>query len=273
MKAQTILDIIGKTPVVKLNKLFDKQLDVWLKLERQNPGGSIKDRIALAMVEQAEKDGFLQPGGLIVEPTSGNTGIGLAMVAAVKGYRLVVVMPESMSLERRKVIQAYGALIVLTPKEGGMNAAVEKAKEIALKENGWIPQQFENSANPDIHSRSTALEILEDFGENLDYLITGVGTGGHISGISKVLKEKIPQFKAIAVEPLDSAVISGDASGPHKIQGIGAGFIPKNLNVKLINEIFKAKPKSSILIGIRCIQLLISFVNYILINSHYYLLR
>ncbi len=237
MKANNILELIGKTPVVKLNHLFGNQVNVWLKLERQNPGGSIKDRIALAMIEDAEKTGLLKPGGLIVEPTSGNTGIGLAMVAAVKGYSMIVVMPESMSEERRKVLRAYGAEIVLTPKEGWMKASIEKAKEIAQLQNGWMPMQFENTANPEIHSRTTAIEILQDFGTELDVLITGVGTGGHISGISKVLKKEIPHFKTIAVEPEGSAVIGGGLPGPHKIQGIGAGFIPGNLDVNLIDEI------------------------------------
>lgn len=239
MKANNILELIGKTPVVKLNHLFGNQVNVWLKLERQNPGGSIKDRIALAMIEDAEKTGLLEPGGLIVEPTSGNTGIGLAMVAAVKGYTMVVVMPESMSEERRKVLRAYGAEIVLTPKEGGMKASIEKAKEIARLQNGWMPMQFDNSSNPEIHSRTTAMEILEDFGAELDVLITGVGTGGHISGISKVLKKEMPHFKTIAVEPMGSAVIGGGLPGPHKIQGIGAGFIPGNLDLKVIDEIVK----------------------------------
>ena len=239
MKANNILELVGNTPVVKINHLFGKEANVWIKLERQNPAGSIKDRIALAMVEAAEKEGKLKFGGLIVEPTSGNTGIGLAMVAAVKGYRLIVVMPESMSMERRKIIQAYGAEIVLTPKEGGMKASIIKAEEIAAANKGWIPKQFENPVNPEIHRSTTALEIFNDFGEDLDFLIAGVGTGGHISGISKVLKDKIPALKTIAVEPQDSAVISGETAGPHKIQGIGAGFIPENLNLKIIDEIVK----------------------------------
>ncbi len=237
MKAKNILEVIGNTPVVRINKMFGDELNVWIKLERQNPGGSIKDRIALAMIEDAEEKGILTEGALIVEPTSGNTGIGLAMVAVVKGYRLKLVMPESMSVERRKMMKAYGAEIILTPKEGGMKAAIEKADEIAKTEGGWIPMQFDNPANPTIHAQSTAYEIYSDFGSELDYLITGVGTGGHISGISRVLKSKIPNFKTVAVEPQDSPIISGGDHGPHKIQGIGAGFIPQNLDIKLIDKV------------------------------------
>jgi len=239
MKKNNILELIGQTPVVKLNRLFGSEINIWLKLERQNPGGSIKDRIALAMIEDAEKKGILKSGSLIVEATSGNTGIGLAMVAAVKGYRLIVVMPESMSEERRKLVQVYGAEIVLTSREGGMKEAVSRARDIAKQYDGWIPMQFENSANPEIHSQTTAIEILEDFGTGLDVIIAGVGTGGHLSGISKVLKNVFPQIQIIAVEPTESAVLSGNQAGSHKIQGIGAGFIPDNLNINYIDEVVK----------------------------------
>lgn len=235
MKASNILDTIGKTPVVRINRLFGNDTEVWMKLEKQNPGGSIKDRIALAMIEEAEKSGILKKNTPIIEPTSGNTGIGLALVAAVKGYRLILVMPESMSLERRRLVKAYGAELVLTPKEKGMKGAIEKANELKEKEKGWIPMQFENQANPDIHAKTTAQEVLNDFPEGLDYLITGVGTGGHITALASVLKKHWPKLKVLAVEPGLSPVISGGKPGPHSLQGIGAGFIPKNLDVSLLD--------------------------------------
>jgi cysteine synthase A len=235
MKAFNILQTIGNTPHLKLNRIFGDKYEVWVKLERSNPGGSIKDRIALAMIEDAEKKGILKPDSIIVEPTSGNTGIGLAMVAAVKGYRIILVMPESMSIERRKIMAAYGAEFELTPRELGMKGAIEKAKELAASNpKVWIPQQFENQSNVEIHVKTTAQEILNDFPEGFDYLITGVGTGGHITGVSKVLKEKFPNLKVFAVEPENSPVISGGKPGPHPIQGIGAGFIPQIFDTSLI---------------------------------------
>ena len=235
MKANNILETIGKTPVVKINRLFGEH-QVYIKLEKANPGGSIKDRIALGMVEDAEKSGALKPGNVIIEPTSGNTGIGLAMVAAVKGYKLILVMPESMSIERRKLMEVYGAEFVLTPKEGGMKGAIEKAKELVEKDaNAWMPQQFDNPANVAAHRQETAQEILEDFPDGIDYLITGVGTGGHITGVAEILKEKFPKLKDYAVEPTDSPVISGGEPGGHAIQGIGAGFIPTNLHTKFLD--------------------------------------
>lgn len=240
MKFNNILQTIGNTPHVKLNRLFPQRLEVWYKLEKANPGGSIKDRIALAMVEDAEEKGLLKKGSEIVEPTSGNTGIGLAMVAAVKGYSLTLVMPESFSVERRKVMGAYGAKFVLTPREKGMKGAIEKARELA-EENpeAWMPMQFDNPANTRVHRETTAQEILRDFPDGLDYLITGVGTGGHITGVAGVLKEKFPDIKVIAVEPALSPVLSGGQPGPHPIQGIGAGFIPSILRTDLIDEIIQ----------------------------------
>ena len=237
MKIENILESIGNTPHVRINKLFaSSKNNVWIKLERQNPGGSIKDRIALSMVEDAENKGILKAGMTIVEPTSGNTGIGLAMVAAVKGYKLILVMPESMSIERRKIMSAYGATFELTPRELGMKGAIAKAEELQNGDpNFWIPSQFDNDANPDTHRKTTALEIISDFPEGIDYLITGVGTGGHISGIAEILKKKFPQLKAFAVEPIDSPVIGGGQPGPHPLQGIGAGFIPKNLNTSILD--------------------------------------
>ncbi len=237
MKANNILETIGNTPHIKLNKLFaTSQNEVWIKLEKANPGGSIKDRIALAMIEDAEKDGTLKKGMTIVEPTSGNTGIGLAMVAAVKGYEITLIMPESMSVERRKIMKAFGAKFELTRRELGMNGAIERAEELkANNPNVWIPKQFENEANPDIHRRTTALEIIKDFPNGIDYLISGVGTGGHLSGTAEILKKEFPQLKVFAVEPIESAVISGSTPGPHSIQGIGAGFIPKNLNRNILD--------------------------------------
>lgn len=235
MKVNTILDTIGQTPHVRLNRLYPGY-EVWMKLERANPGASIKDRIALAMIEAAEANGLLNTDSVIIEPTSGNTGIGLAMVAAVKGYKLILVMPESMSIERRKIMAAYGAEFDLTPRELGMKGAIARAHELVESTpNAWMPQQFENPANIDIHKRTTAQEILADFPEGFDVLITGVGTGGHITGVAEILKEKFPSLKAYAVEPEASPVISGGAPGPHPIQGIGAGFIPQNLHLAAID--------------------------------------
>lgn len=240
MKYNNILETIGKTPVVKINHLFDSQQNVWIKLEKSNPGGSIKDRIALAMIEDAEQKGIIHQHTTIIEPTSGNTGIGLALVAAVKGYKLILVMPESMSVERRKIMEVYGATFELTPREKGMKGAIEKAKEmVASIENAWMPSQFDNLANPEIHKKTTALEIKNDFPEGLDYLITGVGTGGHITGVAEVLKKDFPNLKVIAVEPELSPVLSGGAPGPHPIQGIGAGFVPNVYNSSLIDAIIQ----------------------------------
>ncbi len=240
MKADNILQTIGNTPHVRINRLFGNTHNVWIKSERSNPGGSIKDRIALAMVEAAEKSGDLTPGATIIEPTSGNTGVGLALVAAVKGYKLILVMPDSMSIERRRLMLAYGASFDLTPREKGMKGAIARAHELALTTpNAWIPQQFENPANIDAHVRTTAQEILNDFPNGVDYLITGVGTGGHLSGVAQVLKAKWPQIKVCAVEPSASPVISGGAPAPHPIQGIGAGFVPKNLKVELLDGVIQ----------------------------------
>lgn len=237
MKAKNILETIGNTPVVKLSRLFEKN-NVWIKLERSNPGNSIKDRIALAMIEDAEKQGLLNPNSIIIEPTSGNTGIGLALVAAVKGYKVILVMPESMSIERRKLMQIYGAEFELTPREKGMKGAIERAAELVLETpNGWSPQQFNNPANIEIHKTTTALEILADFPDGLDYIITGVGTGGHITAVAEVLKLKYPNLKVIAVEPELSPVLSGGSPAPHPLQGIGAGFIPKNYHAEAIDEV------------------------------------
>ncbi|TKG91168.1 cysteine synthase A [Puteibacter caeruleilacunae] len=236
MKLNSILETIGGTPHVRINKLYPEDYEVYVKLEKFNPGGSIKDRIALSMVEDAEAKGILKPNSVIIEPTSGNTGIGLALVAAVKGYRLILVMPESMSIERRRILTAHGAELELTPKELGMKGAINKAEELAEEiDNAWIPSQFDNDANPDVHRKTTAQEILNDFPEGLDYLITGVGTGGHISGVAEVLKEKWPDLKVLAVEPAASPVIAGGEPGPHPIQGIGAGFIPQNLFTTLLD--------------------------------------
>ncbi|MGV3525728.1 MAG: cysteine synthase A [Candidatus Sericytochromatia bacterium] len=237
MKYEHILQSIGQTPVVRINRLFAEQgAEVWMKLERANPGGSIKDRIALAMIEDAEANGLLKTDSVIVEPTSGNTGIGLAMVAAVKGYRLVLVMPESMSLERRRLLALYGAEFELTPREKGMKGAIARAQEIAAENpKVWMPSQFDNPANIAVHRHTTAQEILADFPDGLDVLITGVGTGGHITGVGEVLKTHFPGLEVYAVEPADSPVISGGSPGPHPIQGIGAGFIPANLHTDLLN--------------------------------------
>ncbi|NDW19578.1 cysteine synthase A [Dysgonomonas sp. 216] len=237
MKYNSILESIGNTPHIRLNKLFPEH-EVWLKLERQNPGGSIKDRIALAMIEDAEANGILKPGGTIIEPTSGNTGIGLSMVGAIKGYKVIITMPESMSIERRKSMSAFGAEFVLTPREQGMKGAIEKAKELAATiEGAWIPEQFENPSNPAIHRTATAQEIIKDFPDGFDYFVSGVGTGGHISGIGETLKQCFPNIKIIAVEPEQSPVLSGGAPAPHPLQGIGAGFIPKNMNTKILDGI------------------------------------
>ena len=240
MKANTILDTIGNTPHVRINKLFPGA-EVWIKSERANPAGSIKDRIALAMIEAAEASGDLKPGGTIVEPTSGNTGVGLAMVAAVKGYKLILVMPESMSIERRRLMLAYGASFDLTPREKGMKGAIERAMEVVEATPGaWLAQQFENPANVDVHVRTTAQEILNDFRDTpIDVIITGVGTGGHITGVAETLKKEWPSLKVFAVEPELSPVISGGTPGPHPIQGIGAGFVPRNLHTDAIDGVIK----------------------------------
>ena len=236
MRAKNILETIGNTPHVRVNRLYPADYEVWVKVEKTNPGGSIKDRIALSMVEDAEKKGILKNGSVIIEPTSGNTGIGLALVAAVKGYRLILTMPESMSIERRKVLSALGAELELTPREKGMKGSIAKAEELAAEiENSWIPLQFDNPANVEVHRNFTAQEILNDFPEGFDYLITGVGTGGHISGVAEVLKQNFPNLKVFAVEPEASPVIGGGQPGPHPIQGIGAGFIPKNLHTEILD--------------------------------------
>lgn len=236
MKVNNILETIGNSPLVRINNLYPVGYEVYVKVEKTNPGGSIKDRIALAMVEDAEAKGILRPGSVLIEPTSGNTGIGLALVAAVKRYKLILVMPESMSIERRRILTAYGADLVLTPRELGMKGAINKAKELAAETtDSWIPSQFDNEANINAHKLNTAKEILADFPEGFDYLITGVGTGGHITGVSEVLKLSFPNLKTFAVEPELSPVISGGAPGPHPIQGIGAGFIPENLHTKTLD--------------------------------------
>ncbi|MFW5831105.1 MAG: cysteine synthase A [Prolixibacteraceae bacterium] len=236
MKAKNILETIGKTPHVRINRLYPDDYEVWLKMEKANPGGSIKDRIALGMIEDAEKSGLLKPGSTVIEPTSGNTGIGLALVAAVKGYRLILTMPESMSVERRQVLKALGAELELTPKEKGMKGAIAKAEELSAGiQDSWIPSQFTNPSNIDAHRLNTAQEILNDFPEGLDYVITGVGTGGHISGVAEVLKKQFTHLKVFAVEPEASPVIGGGEPGPHPIQGIGAGFIPENLKTDLLD--------------------------------------
>lgn len=238
MKADSILKTIGNTPHVRINSLFPAQYEVWIKLERNNPGGSIKDRIALSMIEDAEKQGVLKKDSVIIEPTSGNTGIGLAMVAAVKGYKLILVMPESMSVERRKLMLLYGAEFVLTPRELGMKGAIAKATELlATVPGSWMPSQFDNPSNPEIHYKTTAVEIATDFPDGLDYLITGVGTGGHITGVARYLKAHWPKLKVFAVEPELSPVISGGPPGPHPLQGIGAGFVPKNLDTELLDGV------------------------------------
>lgn len=246
MKSTNILGTIGNTPVVQINKLFGSTKNVWIKLEKANPGNSIKDRIALAMIEDAESKGLLNANSIIIEPTSGNTGIGIALVAAVKGYRVILVMPESMSIERRKLMEIYGAEFVLTPKEKGMKGAIEKAAELVLETpNSWSPKQFDNLANVEVHEKTTAQEILTDFPDGLDYIITGVGTGGHITGVAKVLKAKFPNLKVIAVEPELSPVLSGGAPGPHPLQGIGAGFVPSIYDSNLIDEVIQVTKEDS----------------------------
>jgi cysteine synthase A len=246
MLASNVLQTVGNTPHIRINRLFGGTHQVYVKSERSNPGGSIKDRIALAMVEAAEASGALKPGSTIIEPTSGNTGVGLAMVAAVKGYKLVLVMPESMSVERRRLMLAYGATFVLTPREKGMNGSIARANELVAETPGaWMPQQFDNPANIDIHVRTTAEEIAADFPSGIDALITGVGTGGHITGCAKVLKARWPKLKVFAVEPTLSPVISGGKPGPHPIQGIGAGFIPKNLHVDLLDGVIQVDPEAA----------------------------
>ena len=251
MKYTNVLETIGKTPIVRLSKIFPIH-NVWIKLEKSNPGGSIKDRIALAMIETAEKEGIINKETQIIEPTSGNTGVGLAMVSAVKGYKLTLVMPESMSIERRKLMSAYGANIILTPKELGMKGAITKAIELSEQiPNSWIPQQFENAANPKMHRNTTAQEILNDFSDGLDYFITGVGTGGHITGVSEILKQKFPKLKSFAVEPELSPVISGGAPGPHPIQGIGAGFIPTTLNTQILDGTIKVSKEDAFTFTLR----------------------
>lgn len=235
MKYNNILETIGNTPHVRLSHLFPNH-EVWIKLEKQNPAGSLKDRIALAMIEDAEKAGFLKPGSTIIEPTSGNTGVGLSLVGAYKGYRVIIVMPESMSVERRRLISIYGAELVLTPREKGMKGAIAKAEELSDEIPGsWIPQQFSNESNPRIHASTTAQEVLNDFPEGFDYLISGIGTGGHLTAVGQELKKKFPNTKVFGVEPVDSPIISEGRSGPHAIQGIGAGFIPDVMNVNVLD--------------------------------------
>jgi len=253
MRANTILDTIGNTPHVRIQRLFGQNAEVWIKCERANPGGSIKDRIALSMVEAAERSGALRPGGVIVEPTSGNTGVGLAMVAAVKGYKLVLVMPDSMSVERRRLMLAYGASFELTPREKGMKGAIARAQELIAETPGsWMPQQFENPANIDIHVHTTAEEIAADFPDGLDALITGVGTGGHLSGCARVLKKRWPQLQVFAVEPAASPVISGGQPAPHPIQGIGAGFVPLNLDTRLLDGVIAVDAEAAREMARRC---------------------
>jgi cysteine synthase A len=252
VKANNILETIGNTPHVKINRLFGDSHDVWMKLERANPGGSIKDRIALSMIEDAEQRGVINKGTVIVEPTSGNTGIGLAMVCAAKGYKLVLTMPESMSVERRKLMSAYGATFDLTPREKGMKGAIARAQEIVdTTPNAWMPQQFENPANIAVHQRTTAQEILRDFPEGVDAIITGVGTGGHITGVAEVLKPLWPNLKVFAVEPAASPVISGGSPSPHPIQGIGAGFIPANLHKDILDGVIQVTKDEAFEMAVR----------------------
>ena len=253
MKANNILDTIGNTPHVRINRLFGPAAQVWVKSERSNPGGSIKDRIGVAMIEDAERSGKLAPGGIIVEPTSGNTGVGLAIAAAVKGYKLILVMPESMSIERRRLMLAYGASFVLTPREKGMSGAVARATELVAQTPGaWMPQQFDNPANIAIHEATTAKEILADFPDGVDALVTGVGTGGHLTGCARVLKKAWPDLKVYAVEPAASPVISGGSPAPHPIQGIGAGFIPDNLDITLLDDVIKVDAEDAREMARRC---------------------
>jgi cysteine synthase A len=252
MKANSILETIGNTPHVRIRRLFGDH-EVWVKLERANPGGSIKDRIGLSMIEDAERRGVLKPDTVIIEPTSGNTGIGLALVAAVKKYKLILVMPDSMSIERRRLMAAYGAQLELTPREKGMKGAIEKASELAaVTKNSWIPQQFENEANIEIHRKTTAEEILRDFPQGFDMLITGVGTGGHITGVAEVLKKNFPKIKVFAVEPSLSPVISGGQPGPHPLQGLGAGFIPKNLHTQILDGVIQITKDEAFEYAQRC---------------------
>ena len=253
MKAASILETIGDTPHIRINRLFaDRDVDVWLKAERANPGGSIKDRIALAMIEDAERRGVLGPDSTIVEPTSGNTGVGLAMVAAVRGYRLILVMPESMTLERRRLMAAYGAQLELTPREGGMKGAIARANELVEQIDGaWMPQQFENPANIAVHKETTAEEVLRDFPDGVDFLITGVGTGGHITALSEVLKERFGNLQSYAVEPAKSPVISGGAPSPHRLQGIGAGFVPANLHTETLDGTIQVSEEDAYAYAVR----------------------
>jgi cysteine synthase A len=252
MRADSILDTIGDTPHIRVNRLFDPRVEVWVKAERANPGGSIKDRIGLSMVEDAEQRGVIGPDTVIVEPTSGNTGVGLALVAAVKGYRLILVMPESMTLERRRLLAVYGAELELTPREKGMKGAIERASELVEQIDGaWMPQQFENEANVEIHRTTTAQEVLRDFPDGIDFLITGVGTGGHISGVSEVLKQHWPDLKTFAVEPAVSAVISGGSPSPHRLQGIGAGFVPLNLHRDTLDGVITVSEEDAYAYAVR----------------------
>jgi len=252
MRFNNVLETIGNTPHIRINRLFDPRVEVWMKAERTNPGGSIKDRIGLSMIEDAERRGLLGPGSLIVEPTSGNTGVGLAMVAAVKGYRLLLVMPESMSIERRRLFAVYGADLELTPRELGMKGAIERAAAIVEETTGaWMPQQFENEANVEVHRRQTAREILVDFPDGIDFLITGVGTGGHISGVSEALKEHFPHLQTFAVEPAKSPVISGGKPSPHRLQGIGAGFVPRNLHLDTIDGVIEVGEEDAFAYAVR----------------------
>lgn len=253
MKATNILETIGGTPEVRINSLFGKNAEVWMKLERANPGGSIKDRIALSMIEDAERRGILKKGSVVIEPTSGNTGVGLAVVCAVKQYKLILVMPESMTVERRKLMAAYGATFELTPREGGMKAAIQKAMELVNSTpNAWMPGQFDNEANIEAHRKGTAQEVVRDFPEGLDYVITGVGTGGHITALAEVLKARFKGIKVFAVEPAASAVISGGKPGPHPLQGLGAGFIPGNLHVDLLDGAIQVTKEEAFEYAIRC---------------------
>ncbi|VAW55917.1 Cysteine synthase, partial [hydrothermal vent metagenome] len=255
MKVDNILQTIGNTPHVRINRLFGDKSEVWMKLERANPGGSIKDRIGLAMIETAEKEGLLTQETVIIEPTSGNTGIGLAIVAATRGYRLILTMPESMSLERRRYLAALGAELVLTPKEKGMGGAIEKANELCGEHaKSWMPSQFNNQANVEVHKRTTAQEILNDFPDGLDYLITGVGTGGHITGCAEILKEKFPKLKVYAVEPSASPILSGGEKGPHPLQGIGAGFVPEIMNTDLLDGVIKVDNADAFNYANRCVK-------------------